>query len=167
MPLHWDYISNRAPSFNSRTLHPLNKEEKLHSAIANIDFWNPQPEAFELFILKMKKAWSQKKFRDKQGDRKTYSFSLRPSNRELLKQLALEKNCKPNELIEHLIDSLRRGEIQTHYNTEDIASQLQYAERELAGTKQELEDCRNEIDKLKRELETTTKRQIGSQPSTF
>ncbi|BFM50009.1 hypothetical protein [Marinomonas sp. THO17] len=58
-----------------------------------------------LLIDKMKKAWSQKKFREKSNGKKPYSISMTQNTKQKLNALAEEHEMKINEMIELLIQN--------------------------------------------------------------
>lgn len=58
-----------------------------------------------LLIDKMKKAWSQKKFREKSNGKKPYSISMTQNTKQKLNALAEEHEMKINEMVELLIQN--------------------------------------------------------------
>jgi len=59
----------------------------------------------ELFILKMRKTWSQKKYRDSGKAKKAYYLSLSKDTRLMLDQLARQQGISSSEVVESLIRS--------------------------------------------------------------
>lgn len=57
----------------------------------------------ELFVGKLKRAWSQKKFRDKSDGKKAYSINMTSKTKERLDELAEHHELKLNEVIAKLI----------------------------------------------------------------
>jgi macrodomain Ter protein organizer (MatP/YcbG family) len=51
----------------------------------------------------MKKAWSQKKFREKSSGKKPYSISMTLNTKQKLNALAEEKGMKINDMVEYLV----------------------------------------------------------------
>ncbi|WP_046874063.1 hypothetical protein [Vibrio diabolicus] len=59
----------------------------------------------EITIKRIKKAWDQKKFRDKVQSKKQYCINLSESSNEKLKAISISKNMKRNKVIESLINN--------------------------------------------------------------
>ncbi|MBT2047687.1 hypothetical protein KKZ48_14860 [Enterobacter hormaechei subsp. xiangfangensis] len=76
---------------------------KVHSIF---DQWieNKSDAEGELFILKTKKAWSQKKFRDSVANKKVLNTYISKGSKRQLDYLASQNEMKINELIEMLIN---------------------------------------------------------------
>lgn len=78
--------------------------EKRDIVIATIDLSN-NLDRKALLIDKMKKAWSQKKFREKSNGKKPYSISMTQNTKQKLNALAEENELKINEMVEQLIQN--------------------------------------------------------------
>jgi hypothetical protein len=104
----WDYLAKTQKALWFQ--QPTNDKE-LHSLIlASLD--NMPVYSFaerELFITKMKKTWSQKKYRDSGKAKKPYYMPLTDNSQEKLKRLATEKDKKPHEVVEELIQAAAEG----------------------------------------------------------
>ncbi|HCT7900807.1 TPA: hypothetical protein OT849_004912 [Enterobacter cloacae] len=76
---------------------------KIHSIF---DQWveNKSDPEVELFIIKIKKAWSQKKFRDGVANKKVLNTYISKSSKRQLDYLTSKNEMKINELIEMLIN---------------------------------------------------------------
>lgn len=76
---------------------------KVHSIF---DQWveNKSDAEGELFIIKTKKAWSQKKFRDGVANKKVLNTYISKGSKRQLDYLASKNGMKINELIEMLIN---------------------------------------------------------------
>ncbi|HCT7900808.1 TPA: hypothetical protein OT849_004913 [Enterobacter cloacae] len=82
-------------------------EKKLNLKVHSIfDQWieNKSDAEGELFILKTKKAWSQKKFRDSVANKKVLNTYISKGSKRQLDYLASQNEMKINELIEMLIN---------------------------------------------------------------
>lgn len=145
----WEYLYKNPPFGHYVQQNPTNTHEKYLYCLAWFDTWQtPSSDTIELFLIKMKKAWSQKKFRDNQQERRTYSFSLKPGTREQLTQVANNHSMKDNEVLEKLIRDARIGDI-SQLSERELETNLLKAEEKLAQCKRELAEAKNEITKLK------------------
>lgn len=103
----WNYfqsIENRRLKSFFSTWAPHNLDEKVFAMIAAVDMGVLKNlERTELLLSKLKKAWSQKKFRDKSGGKKAYSINMTPKTKERLDELAEHHELKLNEVIAKLI----------------------------------------------------------------
>ena len=101
----WNYLVSDY-SLNTGYINPFLPLEAHSAVIACLDHWSPySPAEKELFLIKMKKSWGQKKHRDKQVDRKSYNFVLNVNTKEKLDKLAIKHDKKKNEMIEFLINN--------------------------------------------------------------
>ncbi|MFT7681205.1 MAG: hypothetical protein ACI935_000650 [Moritella dasanensis] len=98
----FEYIKNNKPFGFQIAWQPSSDSEKRNVIIATIDIWKNLSDK-ELFLDKMKRAWSQKKFRDKPNGKKPYSFSMTEKTKQRLDALAELKEQNLNEVIEELI----------------------------------------------------------------
>lgn len=80
-----------------------NMNLKIHSIF---DQWvgNKSDPEVELFIIKIKKVWSQKKFRDGVANKKVLNTYISKGSKRQLDYLASKNEMKINELIEMLIN---------------------------------------------------------------
>ena len=62
------------------------------------------PSDKKLFLDRMKKTWSQKKFRDSGKAKKPYHLPLTKNTQKQLEKLAELKNCRREQVIEQLIE---------------------------------------------------------------
>ena len=100
----WSYLQNITQRPLEPAWVPHSDTEKKAAVIATIDL-SDNVDRKELIIDKMKKAWSQKKFREKSSGKKPYSISMTLNTKQKLNALAEEKNMKINEMIEYLVRS--------------------------------------------------------------
>lgn len=84
---------------------PTTDKEMLDAAIAAFDMWQTDISTKKLFIIRMKKAWSQKKHRlaMKKKNKKSYNFTLTTNTKELLDEMADNAELSRNEFLERLI----------------------------------------------------------------
>jgi hypothetical protein len=98
----WSYLQNITQRPLEQAWIPANAIEKKAVVIATIDL-SDNVDRKALIIDKMKKAWSQKKFREKSSGKKPYSISMTLNTKQKLNALAEEKNMKINEMVEYLV----------------------------------------------------------------
>ncbi len=91
---------------------PTNDSECYGAVMSAFDSmaYYQHPAERTLFIEKMKKTWSQKKYRDSGNAKKPYYLPLSLKTRERLDWLAENYGCKPSEVLEKLI-SERHAEL--------------------------------------------------------
>ncbi|ELH4807160.1 hypothetical protein Q9X96_000129 [Vibrio vulnificus] len=84
---------------------PTSSEERAITAIAAFDIWKADENTKKLFLLRVKKAWGQKKHRAslKKKDKKSYNFTLAVESKQLLDELAENLGVTKNECLEKLI----------------------------------------------------------------
>lgn len=99
----WDYLGK----FNKRNnafFIPTENDDLLFSIQAAFDYMSyGNPSDKILFLERMKKTWSQKKFRDSGKAKKPYHLPLTKTTQKQLEQLAELKNCRKEQVIEKLI----------------------------------------------------------------
>ena len=105
-PRHWDWAWSYLQNITQRPLEqawlPKSDDDKRAAIIATIDL-SDNVDRKALVIDKMKKAWSQKKFREKSTGKKPYSISMTLNTKQKLNALAEEKGMKINDVIEYLV----------------------------------------------------------------
>jgi hypothetical protein len=102
----WSYLNNEKNRRTFRSWTPIKNEDKAAAIIAAVDvgmFENQ--DRTELVLFNMKKAWSQKKFRDKNDGKKVCSMYMDVETKTKLNSLAKLKGLKLNETIEQLIQN--------------------------------------------------------------
>jgi hypothetical protein len=99
----WEYLNK----FDSRIFQeiwiPTNDNELKNAIVTLFDMLQDRPDRKTLLIGNIKRAWSQKKFRDKNEGKKAYSISMTEKTKQQLDNLAEQKGLKINETIEQLI----------------------------------------------------------------
>ncbi|NVK72363.1 MAG: hypothetical protein HWE24_02695 [Oceanospirillaceae bacterium] len=98
----WSYLQNITQRPLENAWIPTTAVEKKAAVIATIDL-SDNVDRKALIIDKMKKAWSQKKFREKSSGKKPYSISMTLNTKQKLNALAEENNMKINEMVEYLV----------------------------------------------------------------
>jgi hypothetical protein len=101
----WGYLKEKRCDAILAT--PVTPDEYYHAVLASLDCMcigerNTKAEK-ELFLIKFRKAWSQKKFRAAGKIKKSYHLPLTVKAKESLEKLAMVKNCTENEILESLI----------------------------------------------------------------
>lgn len=87
---------------------PINEKQRYNHIISSIDlmgFMN-SPDAKELFLLKMKKTWSQKKFRDSGKIKKPHHLPLTKERHEQLKKLSGLFNKPIPDVLDFIIEKV-------------------------------------------------------------
>ncbi|MEO9274498.1 hypothetical protein ABFY09_06530 [Marinomonas sp. 5E14-1] len=100
----WSYLQNNTQRPLEQAWLPNNDVEKRAAVIATLDL-SDNVDRKALVIDKMKKAWSQKKFREKSSGKKPYSISMTLNTKQKLNAMAEEKGIKINEMIEYLVQN--------------------------------------------------------------
>jgi len=100
----WSYLQNNTQRPLEQAWLPSNDMEKRAAVIATLDL-SDNVDRKALVIDKMKKAWSQKKFREKSSGKKPYSISMTLNTKQKLNAMAEEKGMKINEMIEYLVQN--------------------------------------------------------------
>lgn len=91
--------------FNSALFEASTQQAFYHQHVAFLDVWPIEEDAEkELFIIKMKRAWAQKKYRDSLTDHVICTLTLRTSTKDKLAGLAKSNGLNLNETITWLID---------------------------------------------------------------
>lgn len=102
----WNYLINSKeyaiPTWFIPT--PTNHTQMHDATIVAFDVWKTAVDTKKLFMLKMKKAWSQKKHRDSMVGKKAYSIVMSDSVKDKLDNLATIHGKKKNEVVEWLIN---------------------------------------------------------------
>jgi hypothetical protein len=91
-------IEWRSPSFPV-----FDSSLKLIDVVLVFDDWQTDNSSKELFLIKMRKAWSIKKFRDKNKLKKSFNFLLNKSMENKLNDLASRTGKSKNEIIESCV----------------------------------------------------------------
>lgn len=99
----WEYLNKFYKSINP-FYPPQNNEELYNAILASFDNQSYEiPSDKKLFMDRMKKTWSQKKFRDSGRAKKPYHIPLTKSTQTRLEKLAEFKNLRKDQVLEELI----------------------------------------------------------------
>lgn len=102
-----NYMANKLPQITTWTGQiptAITLTERLIIAIGYFDLWPAShPAEKKLFIQNMKKAWAQKKHRDKMQGRKAYSMVMGTDIKAKLDSMAVDSHMHRNELLEEMI----------------------------------------------------------------
>jgi len=102
-----DYIQK---IFNLPAPYPcFDGEEKLIIICYLFDSWTIDDSTKQLFLIKMRKAWSVKKFRDKNKSKKSFNFLLDTSLEKQLNDLASRTGLSKNKIIEQCVRNAHKN----------------------------------------------------------
>ncbi|MGR5165980.1 hypothetical protein ACPV5L_02120 [Vibrio astriarenae] len=85
------------------SFRPSNVKEKHVALLTAYDIWMAQPDTKKVFMMHLRNAWQQKKYRDGLKNKKQCNFVLEQSTKSKLDELAKRNNLRLNEMIELLI----------------------------------------------------------------
>lgn len=86
-------------------IDPIGTSEKYSAALAVFDSWSAPLDSKKLFLLDIRRAWSQKKHREKLSGKKPYNFIMNKGLAKKLDVLSKKLDLSKNELVEKLIES--------------------------------------------------------------
>ncbi|MHA3981033.1 hypothetical protein [Acinetobacter venetianus] len=99
----WQYLAKHGLQIECFNF-TYNDQSKYMSILACLDNLSyGTPESKELILLKMKKTWSQKKFRDSGKAKKPYHLPLTIETQAQLEELAKLKNMNKSKVLEAII----------------------------------------------------------------
>ncbi|UXK08312.1 hypothetical protein N5094_18305 [Shewanella putrefaciens] len=104
----WDYLQALENPPHQNTLWLPSSDAEKYSVIISFFDLIEQDDTKQLLTIKIKKAWSQKKFRDKSEGKKAYSISMSAKTKTRLDQLADHYELKITDLIEKLIQDAHK-----------------------------------------------------------
>ncbi|AJD47521.1 hypothetical protein S7S_05505 [Isoalcanivorax pacificus W11-5] len=100
----WDYLHKAFKAMNLPA--PTNTRDYYACVLASLDNLSlGHPAEKKLFLEKMKKTWSQKKYRDSGKAKKPYYMPLSKEARSKLETLAKHHELSPHDFVEMLIES--------------------------------------------------------------
>ncbi|HCG6308263.1 TPA: hypothetical protein NJ316_002927 [Vibrio parahaemolyticus] len=100
----WDYLKETGYRLHRGVWRVSNERDKRAAIIAMFDILDDNPDRKSLLIGKMKRAWSQKKFRDKSNGKRPYSVSMTDRTKERLTWLVEKDDSNISDVIKRLID---------------------------------------------------------------
>lgn len=119
--IEWAYqYLNKNHKLISTPLAPIYTNDKYNMILTSLDiilFTNSR-EYKELFLLKMRKTWSQKKFRDSGKAKKPYHLPLTKASHNQLDFLSKQMNKPIAQVLEFIIDKIHQDYKRDH-NGED------------------------------------------------
>ena len=101
----WAYMYVRKRLAIESHIDPISSEEKYFSTIAIFDCWPALIDSKKLFLLDIRRAWSQKKHREKLEGKKPYNFIMNKGLAKKLDVLSKKLDLSKNEIVEKIIES--------------------------------------------------------------
>ncbi|MDM8752994.1 hypothetical protein [Morganella morganii] len=98
-----EYMRGHFKSEDNDMLHYYNSSSALNRIYGFFDIILTSNESRELFIIKMKKAWSQVRYRESVKDKKVINTYVSNDVKEKLKEIVRSSNKKTTEVISDLI----------------------------------------------------------------
>lgn len=98
----WEYLQKHGASMSIYS--PINNKEKYLSAVASMDLSDVHRDTKKIFLINMKKACDQKKYREKLKDKKPLNTFINEDSKQRLDWLAKQRGQNINKTIEWLID---------------------------------------------------------------
>lgn len=100
----WSYVANKMLGINWLRFSATSDSDRRALLDSLYQVWECPPDTRKLFIHELRRAWSQRKFRAEQKQRKLFQAYIAPRTKEKLSQLAKEGGMKMNEILERLIE---------------------------------------------------------------
>lgn len=98
-----EYMCGHFKSEDNDMLHYYNSSSALNRIYGFFDIILTSNESRELFVIKMKKAWSQVRYRESVKDKKVINTYVSNDVKEKLKEIVRSSNKKTTEVISDLI----------------------------------------------------------------
>ncbi|WP_134018179.1 hypothetical protein [Modicisalibacter xianhensis] len=98
----WEYLQKHGVSMS--IFHPTNNREEYLSAVASIDLNPSHRDTKKIFLMSMKKAYDQKKYREKLTGKKPLNTFINEDSKQRLDFLAKLRGQNINKTLEWLID---------------------------------------------------------------
>ncbi|MDL0433671.1 hypothetical protein QPM17_21230 [Marinobacter sp. TBZ242] len=108
----WNYLNEHQMALS--IFKPMNYSEKYLATVASLDLNDTHKDTKKLFTISMKKAWDQKKYRQKQEGKKPLNTYIRKETKAKLDWLSEQRGQNINKTIEWLIDK----EYESHINAQ-------------------------------------------------
>jgi hypothetical protein len=100
----WEYLNNHTPFQPSARYSPINIDEMYTYIFTSLDHCFGHSAERRECIAKMRRAWTQLKYRANLNGRKQSTYALNTNTKTQLKQLAKAKRLPINEVLEYLIE---------------------------------------------------------------
>lgn len=98
----WEYLQKHGASMP--IYRPINSKEKYLSAVASMDLFSAHRDTKRIFLMNIKKACDQKKYREKLKDKKPLNTFINEDSKQRLDWLAKQRGQNINKTLEWLID---------------------------------------------------------------
>ncbi|WP_163558815.1 hypothetical protein [Halomonas sp. NO4] len=98
----WEYLQKNGA--NMIHYSPINNKEKYLSAVASMDLADVHRDTKRIFLMNMKKAGDQKKYRERQAGKKPLNTFINEDSKQKLDWLAKQRGQNINKTLEWLID---------------------------------------------------------------
>ncbi|KAE8440070.1 hypothetical protein [Vreelandella piezotolerans] len=98
----WEYLQKHGASMS--IFSPTNNKEKYLSAVASMDLAGVHRDTKRIFLMNMKKACDQKKYREKLKGKKPLNTFINEDSKQRLNWLAKQRGQNINKTLEWLID---------------------------------------------------------------
>ncbi|MBZ0330655.1 hypothetical protein KZO25_10050 [Halomonas sp. ANAO-440] len=98
----WEYLQKHGVS--TPTFSPTNNKEKYLSAVASMDLSGVHRDTKRIFLMNMKKACDQKKYRENLKGKKPLNTFINEDSKQRLDYLAKQRGQNINKTLEWLID---------------------------------------------------------------
>lgn len=100
----WEYVKNKIPMKCWWDFNIASDKDKRVLLPTLYLVWEALPDSKKLFVHELRRAWSQRKFREKTKSRKLFQTYIDPDKKKMLSELAGERGIKINEALERLIE---------------------------------------------------------------
>lgn len=100
----WEYFKAKVKTINWEQFQPATSLERYHYIFGIFYAWESTPEARKLFLMEINRAWSQRKFRAAQGNKKAFQTYMKDETKERLLELAEKNGLKINEALDKIIN---------------------------------------------------------------
>ncbi|PKQ50739.1 hypothetical protein CXH12_05570 [Citrobacter portucalensis] len=100
----WSYVANKMLGINWLRFSATSDSDRRALLDSLYQVWECPSDTRKLFVHELRRAWSQRKFRAEQKQRKLFQAYIAPRSKEKLSHLAKERGMKMNEILERLIE---------------------------------------------------------------
>lgn len=100
---HWAWSHLLKEQIPTWFINAANTKELYHAIFAVFDAWQATSDRKELFLIRINKAWSQKKYRDNLEGKKPLNTYLNEETKHKLDMLSVKHRRKIHEMLEDII----------------------------------------------------------------
>ena len=100
----WEYFRKKVTVIRWGQFQPATTLERYSYLTAIFYVWNVLPEARKVFLTDINRAWSQRKFRISQNDRKAFQSYMKEETKRKLLELSEANGMKIHEVLEAIIN---------------------------------------------------------------